>query len=64
MDRGARSAPGTRQQRGLAQNLTLLSPALSNLRDTIAAGLIVILLLARTERLFTTQQEREALESG
>jgi len=49
---------------GLAQNLTLLSPALSNLRDTIAAGLIVILLLARTERLFTTQQEREALEGG
>jgi branched-chain amino acid transport system permease protein len=49
---------------GLAQNLAVLSPALSNLKDTIAAGLIVILLLARTERLFTTQQEREALESG
>lgn len=49
---------------GLAQNLTVLYPAVSNLKNTIAAGLIVILLLARTERLFTTQQEREALEGG
>ena len=49
---------------GLAENLTVLVPALANLSQTIAAGLIVVLLLLRTERLFTTQQEREALESG
>ena len=49
---------------GLAQNVTVLYPAVSGLRNTIAAGLIVILLLARTERLFTTQQEREALEGA
>jgi branched-chain amino acid transport system permease protein len=49
---------------GLAQNLLVLAPKpWSNLTDTIAAALIVILLLARTERLFTTQQEREALEA-
>jgi branched-chain amino acid transport system permease protein len=49
---------------GLAQNYVVLNPTLANLKNTIAAGLIVILLLARTERLFTTQQEREALEGG
>jgi branched-chain amino acid transport system permease protein len=48
---------------GLAQSYVVLSPALSNLQETISAGLIVILLLARMERLFTTQQEREALET-
>ena len=48
---------------GLAQNLLVLAPKpWSNLTDTIAAALIVVLLLARLERLFTTQQEREALE--
>jgi branched-subunit amino acid ABC-type transport system permease component len=48
---------------GVAQNLLVLAPnPWSSYKDTIAAALIVILLLARTERLFTTQQEREALE--
>jgi branched-chain amino acid transport system permease protein len=50
---------------GLAQNLIVLAPAPWNkLTDTIAAVLIVALLLAKTERLFTTQQEREALEGA
>jgi branched-chain amino acid transport system permease protein len=49
---------------GLAQNLLILAPApWSNLRNTIAAAIIVVLLLLRTERLFTTAQEREALEA-
>jgi branched-chain amino acid transport system permease protein len=48
---------------GLAKNLLILAPKpWSDLTDTVAAALIVILLLARMERLFTTQQEREALE--
>jgi branched-subunit amino acid ABC-type transport system permease component len=50
---------------GLAKNLIVLAPApFNNLSNTIAAALIVILLLARTERLFTTEQEREALEGA
>jgi len=50
---------------GLAQNLMVLAPKpWSNLTDTIAAGIIVILLLARLERFYTTQQEREALEGA
>ncbi|MFN2544408.1 MAG: branched-chain amino acid ABC transporter permease [Actinomycetota bacterium] len=49
---------------GLAQNLLVLAPKpWSTLPDTIAAALIVILLLVRMERLYTTQQEREALEA-
>ena len=48
---------------GLAQNYAVLVPAISKLQSSVAAALIVILLLARTERLFTTQQEREALET-
>jgi branched-chain amino acid transport system permease protein len=50
---------------GLAQNLLVLAPKpWSNLTDTIAAAIIVVLLLLRLERLFTTQQEREALEGA
>jgi len=50
---------------GLAQNILVIAPApLNGLADSIAPLLIVILLLLRTERLFTTQQEREALEAA
>ena len=50
---------------GLAQNLRVLAPVPWNkLTYTIPAMMIVILLLLRTERLFTTQQEREALEGA
>jgi branched-chain amino acid transport system permease protein len=49
---------------GLAENYAVLVPAISKLQSSIAAALIVILLLVRTERLFATQQEREALEAG
>ena len=49
---------------GLAKNVIVLAPKpWSDLPDTIAAILIVVLLLLRTERLFSTQQEREALET-
>lgn len=49
---------------GLAQELLILAPKpLSDLRTSIAAILIVLLLLARTERFFATRQEVEALET-
>jgi branched-subunit amino acid ABC-type transport system permease component len=49
---------------GLAQELLILAPKpWSELRTSIAAILIVALLLARTERFFGTQQEMEALEA-
>ena len=48
---------------GLAQELLVLAPApWSQLRSTIAAALIVVLLVIRTERFFATRQELEALE--
>jgi branched-chain amino acid transport system permease protein len=48
---------------GLARELLILAPKpWSDLRASIAAILIVLLLLARTERFFTVRQEREALE--
>lgn len=43
--------------------LVLAGSPWSELRTTIAAVLIVILLLARTERFFATKQELEALET-
>ncbi|MGH2723408.1 MAG: branched-chain amino acid ABC transporter permease [Actinomycetota bacterium] len=49
---------------GLARELLILAPKpWSDLRSSIAAILIVLLLLARTERFFTVRQEREALEA-
>ncbi|HEX2029973.1 MAG TPA: branched-chain amino acid ABC transporter permease [Actinomycetota bacterium] len=49
---------------GLARELLILAPAPWNgLRSSIAAILIVVLLLLRTERFFTVRQEREALEA-
>ena len=49
---------------GLARELLILAPQpFSDLRAVIAALLIVLLLLIRTERFFTTSQEREALEA-
>ena len=49
---------------GLSRELLVLAPQpWSELRGVIAATLIVILLLLRTERFFATQQELEALEA-
>jgi branched-chain amino acid transport system permease protein len=49
---------------GLTRELLILAPKpWSDLRPSIAAILIVILLLLRTERLFATRQELEALET-
>jgi branched-chain amino acid transport system permease protein len=49
---------------GLSRELLILAPKpWSDLRPSIAAILIVILLLLRTERLFASEQELEALES-
>jgi branched-chain amino acid transport system permease protein len=49
---------------GLAQNLLVLAPSpWSELRASIAAILIVVLLLLRTERFFASRQELEALEA-
>lgn len=48
---------------GLARELLILAPPpFSDLRSVIAAVLIVVLLLIRTERFFVAGQEREALE--
>jgi branched-chain amino acid transport system permease protein len=48
---------------GLSRELLVLAPKpWSDLRSTIAAILIVALLLLRTERFFATRQELEALE--
>jgi len=48
---------------GLARELLILAPKpWSDLRTSIAAILIVLLLLARTERFFTSPKELEALE--
>jgi len=48
---------------GLARELLILAPKpWSDLRASIAAILILILLLMRTERFFATRQELEALE--
>ena len=49
---------------GLARELLILAPKpWSDLRSSIAAILIVLLLLARTERFFAVRQEQEALET-
>jgi len=49
---------------GLTRELLILAPKpFSDLRPSIAAILIVLLLLARTERLFASRQELEALET-
>jgi branched-chain amino acid transport system permease protein len=49
---------------GLAQELLVLAPKpWSDLRSVMAAALIVLLLLLRTERFFATKQELEALET-
>lgn len=49
---------------GISRELLVLAPQpWSELRGVIAATLIVILLLLRTERFFATQQELEALEA-
>lgn len=49
---------------GLSRELLILAPQpWSNLRGAIAAVLIVVLLLLRTERFFATKQELEALET-
>ena len=49
---------------GLAQEMMILAPSpWSTLRSTIAGILIVILLLARTERFFVARAEQEALET-
>jgi branched-chain amino acid transport system permease protein len=49
---------------GLAQNLLILAPQpWSDLRSLLAAVLILVLLLLRTERFFATRQELEALET-
>lgn len=49
---------------GLSRELLILAPEpWSNLRGAIAAVLIVVLLLLRTERFFATKQELEALET-
>jgi branched-chain amino acid transport system permease protein len=49
---------------GLSRELLVLAPQpWSELRASIAGILIVILLLLRTERFFTTRQELEALEA-
>jgi branched-chain amino acid transport system permease protein len=48
---------------GLSRELLILAPKpWSDLRSAIAAVLIVLLLLLRTERFFATKQELEALE--
>lgn len=49
---------------GIAQELLVLAPApWSQFRTVIAALLIVLLLMIRTERFFATRQELEALEA-
>lgn len=49
---------------GMAQQLLVLAPRpWSDLRTVVAAALIVVLLLMRTERFFATKQELEALET-
>lgn len=49
---------------GLSQELLVLAPKpLSDMRSVVAAVLIVLLLLLRTERFFATRQELEALET-
>jgi branched-subunit amino acid ABC-type transport system permease component len=49
---------------GLTREFLVLAPApWSELRTSVAAILIVILLLLRTERFFATRQELEALEA-
>lgn len=51
---------------GLTQELLVLAPAPFSegpFRSVMAAGLIVVLLLMRTERFFASQQELEALET-
>ena len=49
---------------GLAQDMMILAPnPWSNLRNVIAAILIVVLLLAHTERFFVVRAEQEALEA-
>jgi branched-chain amino acid transport system permease protein len=49
---------------GLTRELLILAPKpWSDLRPSIAAILIVLLLLVRTERLFASRQELEALET-
>ena len=49
---------------GLARELLVLAPQpWADLRGAIAALLIVLLLLLRTERFFATKQELEALEA-
>jgi branched-chain amino acid transport system permease protein len=49
---------------GMAREMLVLAPQpWSELRGSIAAILIVFLLLLRTERFFTTRQELEALET-
>jgi branched-subunit amino acid ABC-type transport system permease component len=49
---------------GLTRELLILAPKpWSDLRPSIAAILIVVLLLLRTERLFASRQELEALEA-
>lgn len=49
---------------GLVRELLILAPSpWSDLRSSIAAILIVVLLLLRTERFFSVRQEREALEA-
>ena len=48
---------------GLARELTILAPKpWSDMRSSVAAILIVFLLLLRTERFFASRQELEALE--
>lgn len=49
---------------GLSTDLLILAPKpWSDLRTTVSAALIVVLLLMRTERFFATKQELEALET-
>jgi branched-chain amino acid transport system permease protein len=49
---------------GMSQNLLILAPKpWSDLRSLLAAVLILVLLLLRTERFFATRQELEALET-
>jgi branched-subunit amino acid ABC-type transport system permease component len=49
---------------GVAQDMMILAPnPWNNLRSVIAAILIVVLLLAHTERFFVTRAEQEALET-
>jgi branched-subunit amino acid ABC-type transport system permease component len=49
---------------GLAQEMMILAPSpWSGLRTTVAAILIVVLLLLHTERFFVARAEQEALEA-